>query len=82
MLDDDQCGLFVTLLWGLWTIRNGWVFGGKKEEVGLVMLCYVDGWRSYMEAVESQKVRCGRKPEVVLKWEPPKVGLFKVNVDA
>jgi len=35
-----------------------------------------------VEARESQGVRCGRKPEVLLKWEPPRAGLFKVDVDA
>ena len=67
MLDADQSGLFVTLIWGLWFIRNSWVFKGKKEEVGLTMLRFVDGWSTYIEAMESQKAWCRRKSDVVPK---------------
>ena len=77
MLDNDQCGLLATLLWGLWLIRNR-----KREDVGLTMLCYVNSRRHYVEVLEEQGTRGGRKQEVLLKWEPPREGQFKVNVDA
>jgi len=57
------------------------VFEGKKEEVGLTMLHFVDGWRTYVEAMESQKAWCRRKSDMIPKWKPPKTGFFKVNVD-
>jgi len=33
VLDEDQSGLLVTLIWGLWSLRNKWVFEKKRENV-------------------------------------------------
>ena len=55
MFDADQSGLFVTLIWGLWVLRNRWVFEGKRENVGISLVRFVDGWGGYVEAMEAQK---------------------------
>jgi len=31
MLDAEQSGLFITLIRGLWVLRNRWVFERKRE---------------------------------------------------
>jgi len=46
------------------------------------MLRYVDCWRHYVEVMEKQGTRGGSNHEVILKWEPPREGQLKVNVDA
>jgi len=45
-------------------------------------LRFVDGWRSYIEAIVAQKAQCKGKAEVVPKWLPPSRGFLKENVDA
>jgi len=82
LLDKAQCGLLATLLWGLWLTRNRWVFDRKREDVGLTMLRCVDSWNHYVEVMQANGVRGGRKQGVCLTWEPPRQGQLKANVDA
>jgi len=55
VLDAEQSGLFVTLIWGLWTLRNRWVFKKKRESVEISLERFVDSWRRYVAATEAQK---------------------------
>ena len=81
-LDAEQSGLFITLIWGLWVLRNRWVLEGKRENVGISLVRFVDFWRRYDEAVMAQKTHCKGKAEVVPKWSPPPGDFLKANVDA
>jgi len=81
-LDTEQGGLFLTLIWGLWGLRNRWVFERKKEGVGTALARLVDVWRRYDEAMKAQKIHCMRKTEGVQKWLPPSGDFLKANVDA
>ena len=34
MIDADQSGLFVTLIWGMWFIRNSWFLKVRRRKLG------------------------------------------------
>ena len=55
MLNAEQSGPFITLIWGLWVLRNRWVFEGKRENVGIPLVRFVDFWRRYVEAKMAQR---------------------------
>ena len=55
VLDAEKSGLLVTLIWGLWTLRNRWVFEKKRERVGASLERLVGSWRRYVAAMEEQK---------------------------
>ena len=82
VLDEEQRGLFITLIWGLWFLRNKWVFEGKREHVGLSLLRLVDSWHRYAEAMKAQKIKGKGKEETAPKWSSPERGWLKANVDA
>ena len=81
-LDEEQRGLFITLIWGLWCLRNRWVFEGKREHVGTSLMRLVDSWRKYVEAKEAKQTKGKGTVTTASKWLPPERGLLKVNVDA
>ena len=82
MLNDYQSGLFVTLIWGLWGLRNRWVFERKRENVGISLGRFVDCWCRYVAAMESQKGQHKGKGTEAVKWVPPHREACKANVDA
>jgi len=82
VLDADQSGLLITLIWGLWALRNRWVFEGKKESVGISLGRFVDCWCRYAAARETQRVQLKGKGTGAVKWIPPQRDACKANVDA
>ena len=82
VLDAEQSGLLITLIWGLWTLRNRWVFEKKREKVGTSLERLVGSWRGYLAAMEEQKGQNHEKKAGTSVWLPPPKDVLKVNVDA
>ena len=81
-LNANQGGLLVTLIWGLWTIRNRWVFEKKRANVGISIERLVDIWRRYITAMDEKKVKNRDGVTGTAEWKPPPRGVLKANVDA
>ena len=53
-----------------------------QEDVGLIVMRYVDGWCSYVAAMELMKNGPKTKLREASPWVPPRKRRYKVNVDA
>ncbi|KAJ8431611.1 hypothetical protein Cgig2_001088 [Carnegiea gigantea] len=80
--DGDECGLLVSLIWGLWSVRNKWAFERKWEEEGHALTRYVDEWRAYVDALEMKAKSSKKDNEEESGWTPPGRGVCKINMDA
>ncbi|KAK2450022.1 hypothetical protein QL285_009162 [Trifolium repens] len=81
--DKDTAGVFVVLLWVLWSNRNNKVWNEVTEPgrlLGLKARHYWDEW-NFVHTVQLGMINPKQQQQFV-RWEKPLSGWYKCNVDA
>ncbi|CAL1377257.1 unnamed protein product [Linum trigynum] len=80
--DQETIGGICCLLWFLWVERNNQVFNGPKleeEEIARKAEAMFREYKSEQEKLQVKREGLNRRR---VQWEPPSVGVLKVNTDA
>lgn len=70
----------IAICWGKWKDRNTARHGGKRREGKAIVRSSLRVLEEF-RAANVQPVIPPRQPSNVIKWRPPQLGHYKVNVD-
>ncbi|CAH9088173.1 unnamed protein product [Cuscuta epithymum] len=70
------------LMWGLWKRRNSVVWDGEWQGAAAVLSCCTNVWSAWQQVQKSGKKWRGPGRIQEDKWQRPKAGAIKMNVDA
>lgn len=80
--EDSWWDLFWSLLWGIWLKRNAWIFDRKRVELREVSERALRCTLEFKEVNEGDSASEGEMTKGGKKWQRPREGSYKLNVDA
>ncbi|KAH0972719.1 hypothetical protein GBA52_024875 [Prunus armeniaca] len=80
----EEQGLFAYLCWGLWNMRNNFIFEGKSETATQLLQRMTALAQEFFDANNSSHISHGCQASIPVHlhvWRPPAVEIYKINVD-